>query len=273
MVKKKKRVVSVDNFIYSNFKKAIDDLKLIRVYFWFSLIVFLGVTLFGAIFPVFFQEEVLELLRNIIGQTIGLGPLELTRFIMANNIQSSFFAMALGVFFGVIPLMIAVVNAYVLGFVINQAVVQEGPLIIWRLFPHGIFEIPAVLISISLGIYFGISFLSKIHKIYFSNISFELFFILGLLLFPITSIFIALFFLFHLYFNYIKYYLKKEKYLFLIISILISPIMMINIIFNDKLRNFWNEEYIDTHIIFIFVVVPLLVVAGVVEGLLIWSVG
>jgi len=202
---------SGDNFIYANFKKAVGDLKLIKVYFIFSLIVFLIVTLMGAFFPVFFVDEIIELLRQIIAQTEGLGPWELTRFIMANNIQSSFFAMSLGVLFGVVPLIVAVVNAYVLGFVINQSVSAEGIWIVWRLFPHGIFEIPAILISISLGLRLGM---------------------------------------------FLFFWLDSDN--------------------GNEDVEMWSEFkkwVVQSLRIFLLVVIPLLMVAGIVEGMLIWVVG
>ena len=139
-----------------NFKQALKDLKLIKSYFIFSVVLFLVITLIGAVFPIFFQEQILKLLKEIMEQTQGLDSLELTQFIMFNNLKSSLIALVLGIFFGIIPLGVTVVNAYVLGFVINKSVMIEGPLIIWRLFPHGIFELPAILISISLGLRLGL---------------------------------------------------------------------------------------------------------------------
>ena len=76
-------------------------------------------------------------------------------FIFLNNIQSAFLGFILGIIFGIIPLTILIVNGYILGFVMNKSVAVEGILIIWRLVPHGIFEIPAILISTSLGIKLG----------------------------------------------------------------------------------------------------------------------
>jgi stage II sporulation protein M len=51
--------------------------------------------------------------------------------------------------------MIAIVNGYLIGFVANMVVSQEGVLVLWRLLPHGIFELPAIFISIGLGIWLG----------------------------------------------------------------------------------------------------------------------
>jgi stage II sporulation protein M len=59
------------------------------------------------------------------------------------------------VFFAITPLVVLVVNGYVLGFVANKSVGSQGILVLWRLMPHGIFEIPAIIISIAVGIRLG----------------------------------------------------------------------------------------------------------------------
>jgi len=203
-MKTKKRGRSIksngDNFIYKNFKQSLRDLKLIKSFFIFSAVLFLVITLIGAIFPIFFKEQVMGLLIEIMKQTEGLDSFELTRFIMFNNIKSSLIALVLGIFLGIIPIGVVVVNAYVLGFVINKSVMLEGPWIIWRLFPHGIFELPAILISISLGLR------------------------LGLFLFVYRG--------------------------------------------RDRGKEFW-KWIVQSIRIFLLVIVPLLVIAGVIEGLLI----
>ena len=45
--------------------------------------------------------------------------------------------------------------------------------------------------------------------------------------------------------------------------------MIFNIIFNRKLKTFWNEDYSDSLRVFVLVVVPLLVLAAIIEGALI----
>jgi len=152
------------------------------------------------LFPVFFEEQILDLIKDIIAQTEGLGGLELIRFIFVNNLKSSFFAMLLGIFFGIIPFMIILVNGYVLGFVANKTVSSEGFFVLWRLLPHGIFELPAVFISAAIGLKLG---------------------------------------------------------LFLFVS-------------KDKSWKEFKKWIVDAFRIFVFIVIPLLVVAAIIEGGLMW---
>ena len=63
--------------------------------------------------------------------------------------------------FGIFPFFIAIYNGYVLGYVLKLVVGKIGFLEIWKLFPHGIFELPAVFISLGLGIKLGASLFAK----------------------------------------------------------------------------------------------------------------
>lgn len=96
-----------------------------------------------------------DLLADIAEVTADLDYLELIWFIFSNNITSSISALFLGIFFGVFPLFNALFNGALLGYVYSKAVVFEGYAVIWRLFPHGIFELPAIFISLGLGVHVG----------------------------------------------------------------------------------------------------------------------
>lgn len=154
--KRKNPLNRLHNFIYWNFKLSLKQLNEIRYYVWFSLILFFCTGIFGYFFPVFFEEKILNLLKEIISQTEGLSTLELIEFIFMNNLQSSFFAMLFGVVLGFVPFLVIVINGYILGFVASKTVALEGAGILWELLPHGIFELPAVFISTGLGLRLGL---------------------------------------------------------------------------------------------------------------------
>ena len=206
---RKKRVSNTSNivkhnFIYNNFLIALKSIKEISKYIWFMAILFLVTFLVGFFYPIFFISEVTKIIKDLIEKTKGLNGINLIRFIMANNIQSAFSGILFGILFGIIPLGIVIVNGYVLGFVANKSAHAAGLFILWRLLPHGIFEIPAILISVGIGLK------------------------LGLFLFT--------------------YHGKNKGKEFL-------------------------KWLIDAVRVFIFVVIPLLVIAGIIEGTLIWFMG
>jgi len=107
---------------------------------------------------------IIEFLEDLLKRTEGLGTGETILFILDNNFKSSFWALVLGVFLGIFPVLISFANGYVLGFVAEKAVSREGLLSLWRLLPHGIFEIPALFISLGLGTRLGFFIFAKNKK-------------------------------------------------------------------------------------------------------------
>ena len=145
------------------FRRSWNYLRSIKTFIWLSVIFFFVLALIGFLFPIFFQEQIKELVNRVVSQTEGLSTFDLIKFIFLNNLQSSFTAMITGLVFCFISATIAIVNGYVLGFVANKSVGVAGFLILWKLLPHGIFEIPAILISVAMGLKLG-TFLFVRHK-------------------------------------------------------------------------------------------------------------
>jgi stage II sporulation protein M len=160
MVNKKKRVKTkkdfdINVFFYDNFKRSLKTLNSTKKYFLIAVILFFGSTIAGIIFPDLFTDKINNLIKDLVSQTDGLGPFELTGFIISNNIKSAFVGLLFGIFFGIAPVFIAIINGYVLGYVIIKVASKTSFLIVWKLVPHGIFEIPAILISLGIGIRLG----------------------------------------------------------------------------------------------------------------------
>ena len=63
--------------------------------------------------------------------------------------------MVFGIVLGIFSIITVIINGYLLGFVSARVVYAEGITSLWRLLPHGIFELPAVLISMGLGLKIG----------------------------------------------------------------------------------------------------------------------
>lgn len=157
MVEKKRRLSweNINVYFNSNFKFGLNYIKGLKNYFFVVLFLFLLIGVIGFFFPHFFEREILKIIEELLAKTEGLGVFELTSFIIANNIQSAFFGMIFGVFFGIISLIVLVVNGYVLGFVAAKTVEIAGFLVLWRLLPHGIIELFAVMVSLALGLKLG----------------------------------------------------------------------------------------------------------------------
>ena len=147
--------------IGEQYKKSWETLRVSKNYIWFAVVVFLLFSIIGFVFPVFFVDEIMALLEKLALEFEGLGVFDTILKIFLNNLQASFFSVVLGVIFGLFPLGAVIVNGYVLGFVARMAVGAEGVFVLWRILPHGIFELPAVLISMGLGMWLGVSILKR----------------------------------------------------------------------------------------------------------------
>jgi stage II sporulation protein M len=142
------------------FKEARSYLHESRNYVYTIIGIFFLATFFGFLFRanLTFLDE---LLRDLILRTQDLNTPEITLFILQNNLQSALFSLILGIFLGLAPLFNTLTNGVVLGYVLGIASAEAGFLIWWRLLPHGIFELPAIFISLGLGVKLGFTLFIK----------------------------------------------------------------------------------------------------------------
>jgi stage II sporulation protein M len=125
------------------------------IFFLFLLIGFFIPT------PQFIYDEIIKFIRELMNQTQDMSQLDMIGFIISNNVQTTFLNIIFGAFFGIFPLIDAVANGYVLGFVSSISVNNSGLLSLWKILPHGIFELPAVFISFGLGLKTGMFIFHK----------------------------------------------------------------------------------------------------------------
>lgn len=134
-------------------------------YVWAILAIFLFSTILGWVYqPSFAVDWVRQFVQQLLDQTAGLNTWQLIIYILDNNLRSSFIGMIAGVFLGIFPVATTIANGYVLGFVGEKSVQAEGLGVLLRLFPHGIFELPAVFLALALGTRFGMFWFSKDKK-------------------------------------------------------------------------------------------------------------
>jgi len=181
------------NRFLKEYKKSWMFIKESRDFIYLIIGIFFVFSLIGFFIPPpeLIEEQILKFFEELLQKTQGMNGFELMNFIFLNNIQSSFFGIFFGVFLGIFPLIASISNGYLLGFVASIAIREEGIFILWRLFPHGIFELPALFISLGLGMKVG-SFIfqkKKLNslKIYLLN-SIKVFFFIVLPLLVIAAI-------------------------------------------------------------------------------------
>ncbi|MBU5443805.1 stage II sporulation protein M [Paenibacillus sp. MSJ-34] len=86
-------------------------------------------------------------------------------FIFLNNSIKAVFVIFLGAVLGIAPVLFLVVNGLLVGFVVQISAAQYSSvweLIVKGLLPHGILEIPAIIIACAYGMRFGILLIQSI---------------------------------------------------------------------------------------------------------------
>lgn len=139
------------------YKESFEFIKESKRKIFICISVFIFMILIGFLIspPAEIESQILEQIKQMALRFEGLNIFQTIWEIFSNNVYVSFLSIILGIFLGVIPMVISISNGYIIGFVMKKVSDQEGLYILWQLLPHGIFEIPAVMISVGLGLVMG----------------------------------------------------------------------------------------------------------------------
>jgi stage II sporulation protein M len=232
-MKKKKNILKKYFFLSWNYIGLCKNyiFMMIGIFFLFGLIGFFVPA------PVEIEAKILELIENLLLKTQGLSAFGLIEFIFLNNFEVSLFSFIIGIFLGIFPLFVSLTNGYLVGFISVRVVAEGGIFSLWRLLPHGIFELTAIFISLGMGLrlaiipIFNLFKKKKLQKVPSLILSF-----LFVLFVPFIS---ALIFL---VLNLLDVKLRKELWILI-------------------------KNSLITFFVFVF---PLLVVAAIIEGFLVY---
>lgn len=118
--------------------------------------VFVVALIFGLCAPVDTSGGVLSELDQLIAPLRNAGPFVLFLVIVVNNALKALGVVALGVVIGIPPAVFLVLNGYLLGVVITGFSSMRGlAYIVASLAPHGVIEIPLLLLAAGLGFSVG----------------------------------------------------------------------------------------------------------------------
>lgn len=159
MKKKSKKKFSLKN----EYGQAFDFLKELRIWILVAFAAFIFFYLMGFLFfytaPAEELDKVLDIVRKMVQEllekTEGLGFFGMWKFIFLNNIWVGFLAIFLGFLFSIVPAFLIVSNGLVIGLISALAYSESGGSSFLYLLPHGIFEIPAIVISLAVGLRVG----------------------------------------------------------------------------------------------------------------------
>jgi stage II sporulation protein M len=140
--------MNVDSLV-NHYRQIWRDLKEVRRYIFAAIAIFIAGNL-AAIFVPSLGERLLSLFLEYL-KTFKYGHKDFLGLLIAifcQNALSAFFAIIFGFFFGLVPIFGAAVNGIAMGAVLNL-----NPLNIFKLLPHGIFELTAIFTAWGLGIW------------------------------------------------------------------------------------------------------------------------
>jgi stage II sporulation protein M len=139
--------------------KDIEYLYSLRRYIQIITGVFIVSLLLGVIVSIQNPDISLKFLttfKDSFGWILNLSPLERMFEIFMNNARNSLLALVLGVLFGIVPLLVITVNGLIIGMVSEIFAGQKGiPFLLAAILPHGIIELPMILISAAIGLRLG----------------------------------------------------------------------------------------------------------------------
>jgi len=172
------------------YKEAWNYVKESKTFIYFTIAVFLFFLILGFFVPAPqpIYDTIMNYINSLLSQTKDLSQLQLIGFIISNNVQNTFLSIFLGAVLGIFPIINTMVNGYLLGFVSLMSVDNGGIITLWKLFPHGIFELPAVFISLGLGLKMGVFIFKKEKLKTFKNYTINSFWVFLLIVIPLLII-------------------------------------------------------------------------------------
>lgn len=220
--------------LVGEYKKSLDYVRESKKFIYTIIGIFLLFGIIGFFIPAPepIYIKIIDFIKEILEKTKGMSHSELISFIISNNLKSTFFGIIIGAFFGLVPIISALANGYLLGFVSTISVSNGGILSLWRILPHGIFELPAVFISLGLGLRLGMFLWEPI-----------------------------------------RFYWGKKKIISFLFILIYLPTLLITLVIDKEFRKkiklkfeSFRNNLINSLKVFLLIVIPLLIIAGIIEG-------
>jgi len=131
----------------------------LRKYILFSTVFYLFLVILGYFFAgehLGETEEIVSLLKDSYLPIMEMGKLSQFLFVLIKNSLTALAVVLGGFLFGIVPFLALIYNGEILGILANYTINRAGTsFFLLGIVPHGIFEIPALIISIAMGLKIG----------------------------------------------------------------------------------------------------------------------
>jgi stage II sporulation protein M len=126
---------------------------------------FFGAFLAGFFAPIPGKLDLIGTVKDTFKPLLTLPPWKMFFVLLLNNSAKSFAILLSGILFGLVPLVAIATNGYVLEVAYLFASGKVGYLKAAKaVLPHGVLEIPAVIIAASYGLWLGVTFTKRIRQ-------------------------------------------------------------------------------------------------------------
>ena len=131
--------------------------RTIKTYILILTLLFAASFLAGTAAPSAIRRQMTEVFQVVVGNYRGLAGGALFFNILVQNVMATIFVIVSGVIVGIIPAFAISSNGFGLGVLYRQAAEVSGySKAALALLPYGVFEIPALLIAASYGLWLGV---------------------------------------------------------------------------------------------------------------------
>ncbi|MHB1011434.1 MAG: stage II sporulation protein M [Desulfobacteria bacterium] len=131
--------------------------RTIKPYLLVLAVIFAVSFLAGTFVPPHVRRQMIEMFQTLAGDYRELSGGMLFFSILVQNVMATMFVVIFGVVAGIIPAFAVGSNAFGLGVLFRQASEVSGyPKAVLKVLPYGVFEIPALLVASSYGLWLGV---------------------------------------------------------------------------------------------------------------------
>ena len=139
--------------------------RTIKPYVLILALVFAASFLAGTVAPSSIRQQMTELFQVVVGNYRGLAGGMLFFNILLQNVMATIFVIISGVILGIVPAFAIGSNGFGLGVLYRQAAEVSGTSkAVLKVLPYGVFEIPALLIAASYGLWLGVMVVRKLRR-------------------------------------------------------------------------------------------------------------
>jgi len=136
--------------------------RTIKPYILILTIIFAAAFLAGTLVPAPVRNEATKAFQFVVDNYRGLEGGKLFFAILLQNVTTSFLILFSGVLIGIVPIFSMGSNGFILGVMYRHAAEVSGySKAALKMLPHGVFELPALLIAASYGLWLGMTVVQR----------------------------------------------------------------------------------------------------------------